>query len=172
MKLTYLFNQAVLIHNQKVKTKLKYLENEKSFWGEIKSIFHYFQRALSCQKFSRTRQGILKVVGLTLSAPPGVFLSDHATGGRGHVLLSSSCLNPDRKMLLTWNMAVILCNATKKMVEKFFIIEAAGMMTSLIMSIFWEIMRKMAEICFFSKIKLVQLEKRFSRSFFSFWKSR
>ena len=120
MKLIYLFNQAVLIHNQKVKTKLKYLENEKSFWGEIKSIFHYFQRALSCQKFSRTRQGILKVVGLTLSAPPGVFLSDHATGGRGHVLLSSSCLNPDRKMLLTWNMAVILCNATKKNGGKIF----------------------------------------------------
>ena len=34
--------------------KLKYFENEKSFWGEIKSISHHFQRAFSCQKLSQT----------------------------------------------------------------------------------------------------------------------
>ena len=28
--------------NKKSGQKLKYLENEKSFWGEIKNIFHYF----------------------------------------------------------------------------------------------------------------------------------
>ena len=27
---------------KKSRQKLKYLENEKSFWGEIKSIFYYF----------------------------------------------------------------------------------------------------------------------------------
>ena len=34
--------------------KLKYLENKKSFWGEIKSIFHNFERLFSCQKLSQT----------------------------------------------------------------------------------------------------------------------
>ena len=34
--------------------KLKYLENKKSFSGEIKSIFHHLQRAFSCQKLSQT----------------------------------------------------------------------------------------------------------------------
>ena len=40
----YLSNQAVFLHVQKVKEKFKYLENEKSFHNEIKSIFHQFQR--------------------------------------------------------------------------------------------------------------------------------
>ena len=34
--------------------KLKYLGNKKSFWGEIISIFYYFQRAFSCQKSFQT----------------------------------------------------------------------------------------------------------------------
>ena len=33
---------------------LKYFDNEKSFWGGIKSIFHHFWRAFSCQKLSQT----------------------------------------------------------------------------------------------------------------------
>ena len=33
------------VHDQKVMTKLKYLENEKTFQDEIKSIFHHFLRA-------------------------------------------------------------------------------------------------------------------------------
>ena len=37
---------------KKSKQKLKYLENEKSFWGEIKSIF--------CQKLSETKECIFK----------------------------------------------------------------------------------------------------------------
>ena len=46
--------------NKKPRQKFKYLENEKRFSDEIKSIFHYFQRAFieenktilydSCQK--------------------------------------------------------------------------------------------------------------------------
>ena len=28
---------------KKSREKLKYLENDKSFWGEIKSIFHHFE---------------------------------------------------------------------------------------------------------------------------------
>ena len=31
-----------LLYDQKVKTKIKNLENEKSFQDEIKFIFHYF----------------------------------------------------------------------------------------------------------------------------------
>ena len=38
---------------KKSRQKLKYLENKKSFWGEIKSIFH-FQRDFNCQKLSQT----------------------------------------------------------------------------------------------------------------------
>ena len=33
--------------------KTKYIENEKSFWGE-KSIFHHFWRVFTCQKLSQT----------------------------------------------------------------------------------------------------------------------
>ena len=39
--------KSCFLHEQKVKTKCKYLENEKSFYDEIKSIFHHFQRAFS-----------------------------------------------------------------------------------------------------------------------------
>ena len=34
--------KSFLIHKQKVKTKTLNLENEKSFRGEIKTIFHHF----------------------------------------------------------------------------------------------------------------------------------
>ena len=34
--------------------KFKHLDNEKSFLGEIKSIFHHFYRAFSCQKLPQT----------------------------------------------------------------------------------------------------------------------
>ena len=40
--------------NKKSRQKCKYFENEKGFWGEIKNIFHHFQRAFSCQKLSQT----------------------------------------------------------------------------------------------------------------------
>ena len=46
--------------------------------------------------------------------PRGI-LFDH-TQGRGHTV--PPCINPDRKMHLTWNLTVILCNVTIKMVEK------------------------------------------------------
>ena len=39
---------------KKWKKKSKYLENKKSFKGEIKSIFHLFERAFRCQKLSQT----------------------------------------------------------------------------------------------------------------------
>ena len=42
----FLSDQAVFIHDQKVKTKTyKYLENEKSFWDE-RNIFRHFWRAI------------------------------------------------------------------------------------------------------------------------------
>ena len=34
--------------------KIKYLENEKSLQGEIKSLFHHFERAFSCHKWLST----------------------------------------------------------------------------------------------------------------------
>ena len=39
---------------KKSRQKFKYLENKKSFWDEIKSIFHHFQRAFNCQKLFQT----------------------------------------------------------------------------------------------------------------------
>ena len=39
---------------KKSRQKLKYLENEKCFWGEIKSIFHHFYKTFSCQKLPQT----------------------------------------------------------------------------------------------------------------------
>ena len=39
---------------KKSRQKLKYLENENSLWDEIKSIFHHFLKAFSCQKLSQT----------------------------------------------------------------------------------------------------------------------
>ena len=37
-----------------LRQKFKYLENKKSFWGEIKSIYYHFWRAFNCQKLSQT----------------------------------------------------------------------------------------------------------------------
>ena len=37
---------------EKSRQKFKYLENKKSFWGEIKTSFHDFKRAFNCQKLS------------------------------------------------------------------------------------------------------------------------
>ena len=50
--------------DQKVKKKNKYRQNEKSFRGEIKSIFHQFERAFSCQKLSYRPESVpLKNLG-------------------------------------------------------------------------------------------------------------
>ena len=38
---------------KKSRQNSKYLENEQSFWVEIKSIFHNFKRAFNCQKLSQ-----------------------------------------------------------------------------------------------------------------------
>ena len=40
---------------------VKYLENEKSFWGEIKSIFHHFEKVFSYHNFSQTWECAFKV---------------------------------------------------------------------------------------------------------------
>ena len=42
------------IHYITKKSRQKYLETKKSFWGEIKSIFHHFWKAFSCNKLSQT----------------------------------------------------------------------------------------------------------------------
>ena len=49
------------------KQNLKYLENEKSFQGEIKSIFYHFLRAFSCQKLSQTWEYAFKDMESQLS---------------------------------------------------------------------------------------------------------
>ena len=42
--------------------KLKYLENKKSFYDEIKGIFHNFQLASICQKLPRTWEFTFKIL--------------------------------------------------------------------------------------------------------------
>ena len=39
--------------------KIEYLENEKSFQVEIESIFDYFKKAFSCQKYCRPEIALL-----------------------------------------------------------------------------------------------------------------
>ena len=39
---------------KKSRQKLKYNENERSFWGEIESIFYHFYRVFNRQKLSQT----------------------------------------------------------------------------------------------------------------------
>ena len=39
---------------KKWRQKLKYPENKKSFWGEIKSVFHHFKETFSDKKLSET----------------------------------------------------------------------------------------------------------------------
>ena len=47
---------------KKLRQKFKYLKNGKSFWGEIKSIFHHFYRAYNCQKLSQTWECAFKMI--------------------------------------------------------------------------------------------------------------
>ena len=51
---------------KKSRQKFKYLENEKSFWGEIKIIFHQFWRAFNCQKLFKTWECALKLLSGSL----------------------------------------------------------------------------------------------------------
>ena len=45
---------------KKLRQEFKYLENEKSFQGELKSIFHLFKRAFRWQKLSQILQCTFK----------------------------------------------------------------------------------------------------------------
>ena len=52
---------------KKWKQKFKDLEKEKSFWGEIKNIYHRFERTVNCQKLSQTRDCAFNCVTVTLT---------------------------------------------------------------------------------------------------------
>ena len=45
---------------KKSRQKLKYLENEKSFWGEIKSIFHHFKGLSAAKNCLRPENATLR----------------------------------------------------------------------------------------------------------------
>ena len=45
---------------KKSREKFKYLDNEKSFLGEIKSMFHFFKRVFRCQKLPQTLEYAFK----------------------------------------------------------------------------------------------------------------
>ena len=53
IKLIFLI-KLFLYTSKKSRQKVKYPENKKSFKGEVKSIFHQFEGAFSCQKLSQT----------------------------------------------------------------------------------------------------------------------
>ena len=94
---------------------------------------------------------------------PGVFLSDHAPG-RGtqgppaKILIEKSFWHEISHIYTLWYY--------KKRYKNIFKFADIGMIASLIMSIFWKIMLKMAKICFFSKINLVKAEKNICTIFF------
>ena len=56
--------------SKKSRQKLKYLENEKSFYDEIKSIFHHFLRA-----FIEANKANLFLEGESLTLRPLVLIS-------------------------------------------------------------------------------------------------
>ena len=64
INLTFLIKLFFYI-TKKSRHKFKYLQNEKSFSGEIKSIFHLFKRAFSRQNLSQTRECAFKHLFLT-----------------------------------------------------------------------------------------------------------
>ena len=93
--------------------------------------------------------------------------------GEGAAHSAPPCVNPDRKMLLTWNLAQAhtLSCYKKNGRKKIFKIAAIRMMKSLILSFFWKIIPKMAKICFFSsKINLATARKKIFKIFFQLLK--
>ena len=59
MKLIFLIKPFFYV-TKKPRQKLKYLEKKKSYWSEIKSVFHQFWRVFSCQKLFQTWQYTFK----------------------------------------------------------------------------------------------------------------
>ena len=62
INLTFLI-EPFFLNDQTVKPKIKYLENEKSFSDEIKSIFHHFWRAI----IEANKKNYFEDVSLTLN---------------------------------------------------------------------------------------------------------
>ena len=48
--------------SKKSEQKFSYLNNKKSFLGEIKNIFHHFWKTFTCQKLSQTRGCVFKEI--------------------------------------------------------------------------------------------------------------
>ena len=84
------------------------------------------------------------------------------------------CVNPDRKMLLTWNSTqsyfVMLQKNWRK--KKFQICSYSNDGVTNYVNFLKNYAKSWLKYVFFVKLTLWQLEKRFSRSFFSFWNSR
>ena len=92
----------------------------------------------------------IKKSKLTLPAP-GFFVWSYPR--KGAQCASPTCLKPDRKLLLTWNLAQsYFVMLQKKMIESFLQNCSYSDDNSLIMSIFLKIMWKMAKIWFFLKL--------------------
>ena len=93
--------QAVLLYDQKVKTKkLKYLENKKGFWREIKSIFIIFKGLQADKNCLRHENALLKVI---LTCFPVTFAKILRTPFLFHSrerLLLSSVYNSKAKLTL------------------------------------------------------------------------
>ena len=69
---------------QKSRQKFEYLENKKSFQGEIKSVFHHFPRVFSCQRLSQTSALFINFSVLATMLPIMAKLN---------VILGSECVN-------------------------------------------------------------------------------
>ena len=68
----------------------KYLENGKSFWGEIKVIFHHFKKIFSCQKLSQTWEE--SVAWNDKSKQSNNLITDRIFYAQGIIILNMSSL--------------------------------------------------------------------------------
>ena len=86
---------------------------------------------------------------------------------------SAPCVNPDKKMLLIWNLAQsYFIKLQKKMVENFFQ-NCSNMDDDFTNYVhFFEKLCEKCNVFFFLKITLWQLQRRFPWYFFSCWNSR
>ena len=91
---------------KKSRQKLKYLENEENFWGEIKNIFHHFQRAYSCQRLPHTWECTFKqpTIYMLICA----FCCRHMPHG-----FTSGFLCLHEKITLVWNFTLVSNNETR-----------------------------------------------------------
>ena len=153
---------------QNIFVDLSWIESHLHFFSCGSTIIAWFAHLTYCDFLrSLTTKNVIQSY-----LPRDIFLWSCPVGHS--VATSHPCVNPDREMLLTWNLAQLYFAMLEKNGGKKFQHCTYGDdgVTNYV-NFFEKLCEKWLK-CFFSFLKLTlwQLEKRFSRSFFNFWKSR